>query len=128
MDFRTEELFGSNTQTLVDRTRRELYANNKVQVTAYIRLKHELLTYCNAFDRSKRLSQPGERHAFAERLDKDILQASITAEKDISKFDEPAWSVDLARAREVVSILTKQLTALKTGLDHQSIIQQSASE
>ena len=65
-----------------------------------------------------RLWNPGNRHAFANRLDQDVLAASLQAEKRIPQFDESVWSAALARARHYVSILTKQLTALRTGLDH----------
>lgn len=122
MDFRTDILFGSETQTLVTRTRRELSSSNRKQVTAYIRRKHELLTKCNAFERLLRLQNPGDRHMFAERLDHDLLDASLNAEKDLPKFLEPAWSVELAQARKKKLILAKQLTALKTGLNHTAVL------
>ncbi len=41
---------------------------------------------------------PGNRHSFAERLDRDRLQASLTAEKRVKKFQIPAWLVALAQA------------------------------
>ncbi|KAI2490363.1 hypothetical protein MHU86_24203 [Fragilaria crotonensis] len=123
MDFRTDILFGSETQTLVTRTRRELSSSNRKQVTAYIRRKHDLLTKCNAFERLLRLQNPGDRHMFAERLDQDLLDASLNAEKDLPKFLEPAWSVELAQARKKKLILAKQLTALKTGLNHLAVLQ-----
>jgi hypothetical protein len=126
MDFKTDVLFGSDTQTLVNRTTRELSSRHHKQVTAYIRRKHELLTKCNAFERSDRLQTQGDRHAFAERLDRDILDASLNAEKDLPKVFEPAWSVALAEARKKKLILTKQLTALKTGLDHHDILSKDA--
>ncbi|KAI2508228.1 hypothetical protein MHU86_6157 [Fragilaria crotonensis] len=126
MDFKTDVLFGSDTQTLVNRTTRELSSRHHKQVTAYIRRKHELLTKCNAFERSDRLQTPGDRHAFAERLDRDILDASLNAEKDLPKVFEPAWSVALAQARKKKLVLTKQLTALKTGLNHHEILRKDA--
>ncbi|KAI2505037.1 hypothetical protein MHU86_9393 [Fragilaria crotonensis] len=122
MDFNTELLFGSETQTLVHRTKRELSTRNHKQVTAYIRRKHELLTKSNAFERSTRLLIPGNRHMYAERIDRDVLDASLNAEKDLPKFFEPAWSVELAQARRKKIILAKQLTALKTGLNHQEVL------
>ena len=117
-DFDTAALFGSETQDLAVRQRRPLSSRNAKQVTAYIRAKHELLSKCEGMRRSMRLSNPGNRHAFANRLDQDVLVASLQAEKRIPQFDEPVWSAALARARHYVSILTKQLTALRTGLDH----------
>jgi hypothetical protein len=47
-----------------------------------------------------------------------VLTASLQAEKRIPQFDAPVWSADLARARQYVAILTKQLSALRIGLDH----------
>jgi hypothetical protein len=123
LDFNTSDLFGSDTQSLANRASRELSSSNHQQVTAYIRRKYEILTACNAFDRAAKLCHLGDRHAFAERLDKDITAASLTAEKDLPKFGAPAWSVALACARRKVLVLTKHLSSLKTGLDHRSILQ-----
>ena len=117
-DFNTNKLFGSETQELETRTRRTLQTSNAKQVTEYIRQKHQLLSHCDAFTRMEKLQLPGNRHAFAERLDTDVLNASMTAEKRIPKYDTPAWSVTLTQARQYVSILTKQLSAIKTGIDH----------
>jgi exonuclease III len=122
LDLHTETLFGSETQQLADRKRRELSSRNRKQVTAYIRRKYELLINCNAFERAARLHIPGERHAYAERLDKDVVDASLTAEKDLPKIFEPAWSVALAQARKKKLILTKQMSALKTGWDNTEVI------
>ena len=47
-----------------------------------------------------------------------MLATSLQAETRIPEFDYPVWSAALARARQYVSILTKQLTALRTGMDH----------
>ena len=122
-DFDTSKLFGSETQELETRTRRILHTSNAKQVTEYIRQKHKLLLQCDAFNRTNKLSNPGNRHAFADRLDTDVLNASITAEKRIPKYDTPAWSVALIQARYYVTILTKQLTALKTGMDHHNTLE-----
>ena len=122
-DFDTAKLFGSDTQELETRTRRILQTCNAKQVTEYIRQKHQLLLHCDAFNRSIKLSSPGHRQAFAERLDTDVLNASITAEKRIPKYDSPAWSVALTQARQYVSILTKQLTALRTGINHHNTLE-----
>ena len=124
MDFHTDMLFGSDTQTLAARARRELSSKIHKQVTAYIRMKYDYLIKCNAFERMHRISEPGDRHAQAERLDKDVVASSLNAEKALPKFLEPAWSVDLAQARKKKGILTKQLTALKTGIDHSDVIRQ----
>ena len=58
MDFKTDILFGSNTQRLASKTNRMLSSVNHTQVTAYIRRKYELLEQCNAFERSQRLAEP----------------------------------------------------------------------
>ena len=115
-DFRTMDLFGSDTQPLATRINRTLSSSNHTQVTAYIRRKYALLEQCNAFERSQRLREPGRRPKYAERLDKDITAASLTAEKDIPTFGAPAWSQDLIDARMQVTILTKRLSQLKNGV------------
>ena len=122
-DFNTAKLFGSETQELETRTRRILQTSNIKQVTEYIRQKHLLLQNCDAFKRMIKLHSPGHRPAFAERLDADVLNASLTAEKRIPKYDTPAWSVELTQARYYVAIPTKQLTALQTGIDHHQTLE-----
>ena len=109
-------------QLLASRSNRGLSAVNAVQVTAYIRRKHEILLNCNAFERARKLQQSCDRHTFAERLDGDVLSASLAAEKHLPHFDEPAWSKDLAASRQKVVLLKKHLSALKTGLDHRTIL------
>ena len=74
------------------------------------------------FQRVAKLLNEGNRHEHAERIDKDVLEASLAAESKVERFGEPAWSVELAQARQIVSILTKQLLALKTGYDHSTLL------
>ncbi|KAI2493592.1 hypothetical protein MHU86_20950 [Fragilaria crotonensis] len=80
LDFDSNVLFGSDTQKLVSAEKRDLSSNNTQQVTEYIREKYRILFHHhNAFVRSVQLTQPGNRHAFAERLDQDVLTASLAA-------------------------------------------------
>jgi hypothetical protein len=37
-----------------------------------------MLTESNAFERAKRLEIPGNRHTFAEKLDADVVQRSLS--------------------------------------------------
>ncbi|KAI2502879.1 hypothetical protein MHU86_11548 [Fragilaria crotonensis] len=123
LDFDTNLLFGSETQQLVSAEARDLSSSNIRQVTAYIREKHRILFHHhNALARSGQLSLPGNRHAFAERLDQDVLAASLAAAAKVKQFDEPAWSVELAEARKLVVILKKQRSALRTLYDHSSLL------
>ena len=92
-------------------------------MTEYIRKKHELLQAHNAFERSERLSLPGNRHAYAERLDRDVLHASLAAEKAMRRYGSPSWSVALATARRKVVFLQKCLSMAKTGSTHVVILQ-----
>jgi hypothetical protein len=55
----------------------------------------------------ERLTKPGHRHQFAERLDADVLQASLAAERRTMKFKDPPWSQELANARTEVSVFSK---------------------
>ncbi|KAI2503535.1 hypothetical protein MHU86_10917 [Fragilaria crotonensis] len=115
LDFDSNVLFGSDTQKLVSAEKRDLSSNNTQQVTEYIREKYRILFHHhNAFVRSAQLTQPGNRHAFAERLDQDVLTASLAAAAKVKKFGEPAWSVELAEARKQVVVLKKHLSALRT--------------
>jgi hypothetical protein len=61
---------------------------------------------------------PGSCHQFAERLDRDVVAASLAAENQLKKFAAPAWSVALDRARKKVTRLTKCLSMARTALDN----------
>ena len=124
MDFSTVLLFGMATPSLSRREPRMLQSWNVQQVSAYNRKKHAILEQHNAFERSDRLTFLGNRHAFAERLDKDVLAASLSAEQQTKRTREPDWSVAIAEARKRVTILSKCLSAFKTGLDMTTILQQ----
>ena len=121
-DLDNDILFGNMTQQLASPARRILKSNNVEQVTAYIKFKFEFLQSRNAFRRAEQLNLPGNRHTFAERLDSDVLKASLDAEQKIKPFREPAWSEALSKARRKKVILKKWLTMHRTGLDHSDII------
>ena len=106
-DLDTEKLFGSVTQSLASPSLRMMHSSNTKQVTQYLREKYKQLEQSNAFARGLKLTLPGNHHAFAERLDRDLLQASLTAEKRVKQYQLPAWSVALAKAREKVRLLKK---------------------
>ena len=79
-------------------------------------MKYDLLEKQNAFTRAEKLQSEGNRHSFAERLDQDVLRASLTAEKRLKSYASPAWSNELSIARKQVTWLSKRLSAFKTGL------------
>lgn len=118
MDLDTELLLGTQTQTLEKSASRILRTSNVAQVTQYIKEKYDLLLEHNVFERMQQLSHPGNRHEYAERLDSDILAASLAAEKRMKKFASPAWSLELVAARKQVKFLSTCITMRKTGLDH----------
>ena len=89
-DFDTEKLLGTRTPELATHAKRILKSNNIRQVTQYIKEKYEYLQQCNAFNRAKQLTQPGNCHQYAERLDRDMLQASLVAEQRTQRYGEPA--------------------------------------
>lgn len=117
-DFNTDILLGNLMQDLETPSRRMLSTSNVHQVTKYINEKYELLLAHNAFARAERLSYLGNRHQFAERLDRVVLESSLVAESCIPQFGTPAWSVKLAQARQHVQWLRKVLSALRTNIDH----------
>jgi hypothetical protein len=98
-DLDNDLLFGNMTQKISSPAHRVLKSNNVEQVTAYIKFKFDFLQSRNAFRRAEQLTLPGNRHVFAERLDSDVLKASLDAEKRIKSFREPAWSIALSKAR-----------------------------
>ena len=117
LDFNTARLFGADTQQLGKHSERILRSNNVAQTTQYIKLKYDMLVAHHAFDRGHRLTLPGEKHEFAERLDRDVLAASLASERQLKSFGDPAWSVALDKARKTVTMLTKCLSMARTGLD-----------
>lgn len=104
--------------------RRMLKANNIHQVTAYIDHMYELLLAHNALQRGSRLTYPGNRHQFAQRLDRDVLAAGLLAEAKIPQFDVPAWSLELSRVRQQMQYLRKCLSAFRTHLNHAGILRE----
>ena len=124
-DFNTVQLFGRPTSVLVAPSQRILQSTNVKQVTKYIKEKYDYLCRCNAFARAQRLTLPGNRHQFAERLDKDMLQASLYAEKQTKRYGAPAWSIALDQARKRVTILKKCLSMIRTRLDLTSTVETS---
>ncbi|KAI2492122.1 hypothetical protein MHU86_22426 [Fragilaria crotonensis] len=121
-DFHTDTLLGNLTQDLATPQQRMLSASNVNQVTKYINEKYDLLLAHNAFVRAERLSYLGNRHQFAERLDRVVLESSLVAESRIPQFGAPAWSVKLAQARQLVQWLRKVLSTLRTRIDHTNIL------
>ena len=124
-DFNTAQLFGTSTPTLATPALRTLQSKNVKQITSYIKLVYDYLMQCNAFERAKRLCHPGNRHAYAERLDKDMIQACLMAEKKIKRYGEPAWSIALDQVRKKAVLLRKCLSTIRTGLNLTDIIQES---
>lgn len=114
LDFDTETLFGADTQHLGTPPNRILHSRNVAQTTKYIKIKYDMLLAHNAFTRGDRLAESGNRHAFAERLDKDVLAASLAAEQQLQRFGEPVWSIKLDRARRTVVNLKKCLSMART--------------
>ena len=117
LDLDTAILFGSETQALASIPRRGLETRNIHQMTEYIRHKHKLFTEHNVFKGAEQLLVHGNRHALAERLDVAVLEASLLAETRVQRVGESEWSVELAHARRTVSVLTKQLSALRNRYD-----------
>ena len=117
-DLQTDILFENPTQELATQLHHSLCASNVRQETKYINEKYELLLAHNAFERAERLMHLGDRHQFAERLDKVVLEASLVAESRIPHYAAPEWSTKLHNARHKVQWLCKVLSSLKTGIEH----------
>ena len=100
-------LFRTQIQQLSKFKPRTLYSTNVRQVSEYIRRKYTVLLACNAFERSKRLELPGDRHGVAERLDSDVFRLSLSVEGSLTKYNAPAWSVALSSARAQEQALKK---------------------
>ena len=124
-DFDTEKLFGQQTPELASTAQRILNSTNLKQVTNYLKIKYDYLKQCNAFERAERLTFPGDCHQYAERLDKDMVQASLAAENKTKRFCAPEWSVALDQARKRVTILKKCLSMARTQLDMNETVQTS---
>ena len=59
-----QQLFGTITPQLANPAQRILNSKNAKQLTHYLKIVYDYLLQCNAFDRAKRLSHPGNRHAY----------------------------------------------------------------
>ena len=75
-----------------------------------------LIAY-NAFARGDQLTLPGDRHAYAERLDKDVVDTSFAPEARLKRYGDPEWSIALNKARKTVEFLKKCLSMARTGRD-----------
>ena len=128
IDLATPILFGLQIQPLAKYEPRVLQASNIHQVTEYIEKKHEYLCQHNVFERVQRLLIPGNRHDYAERIDKDVLSASLAAEQKIKIFGEPQWSVKLASARKKAQVIQKQMSMIRTGIANEDIVQSEWSD
>ena len=124
VDLNTTMLFGTATPQLTNLEPWIMTSTNITQVTQYIRRKHELLLQHNAFKRSRQLIAEGIRHAFAERLDRDAILASLSAENSVQRYGEADWSIELANLRRKASILSKCLSMARNGIDYTEQIQQ----
>ena len=124
IDFEIDQLFGVQIQSLAKFEPRVLKSNNLQQATAYIKAKHKFLEDHNVFERIQQLDRPGNRHSFAERIDKDVTAASISAEKATPRFDTPHWSAELVNARKKVQVLQKLISSKRTGIINSETINQ----
>ena len=127
-DFDTNLLFGSGTATLAPRSERMLKSANAKQVTAYLLRKHEIFLAHNVYERIKLLHHDEDRHEYAERLDRDVLAASLAAERSTRYYGTPKWSVQLQHARKKTAFLSKWISMHRTGMNKQSLQQQFESD
>lgn len=123
IDFDIDKLFGTALHHLAKHQPRMLQSKNVNQVTDYIRRKHQWMTQHNIFARVKKLSRPRDQHQLAERLDKDLVAASLFAEAKTRKMAEPMWSNALATARKRVQLLKKCVSQQRTRLSAMDQIQ-----
>ena len=122
IDFSTDILFGVHIQPMARYEPRILRSNNPNQVTAYLKAKHKILVDHNVFQRIQQLERPGDRHQYAERIDKDIVAASLAAEQSIPHYDKPQWSIELSKTRKKVQILKKCLSMERTSIENREVI------
>jgi hypothetical protein len=129
IDLLISALFDIQLQPLAKYEPRVLQSTNVNQVTAaYIEQKYKYLCKHNVFERIKHLERPGEQHRFAERLDKDKVEASLAAEKKIKRYGEPNWSLALALARKKEQVLKKGISMIKTRIANADTIQKDWSK
>jgi hypothetical protein len=105
IDLDTDKLFGASMQPLVSPAIRRMQSTNVKKVTQYLREKSRQLQQCNAFAGGKQLTMPGHCHSFAEGLDKDVLQISLSAVTIIKKYKSPAWSLSRTNQEQKCALL-----------------------
>ena len=123
LDMDTSILFGSPTQDLATLSRRQLKTANIRHNTLYIDKLHELLSAHKVFQRAELLTHAGDRHSFAEAVDRDMTAACLAAEATLPAAGEAAWSAQLATSRKQVHLLRKLFSTVKAGRDPTTIIE-----
>ena len=106
VDLITETVFGS-AQTVIESARyRDFTADRPEVVVKYIARKHRELINHNIVSRLDHLEQlTAPDHALAERMDRDMVRASLIAAKEVKTKYRTPWSPRLATAWAEVHLL-----------------------
>jgi hypothetical protein len=112
LDFDTNILFGNNTQKLGPLSQRDFTA--KSPANAHLSEQNFLAQQALLLD-----------HERAERMDRNLCDASACASNSIKRFHRPWWSIKLTKARVRVDILCRLISGYKTNTDVRGVLLES---
>jgi hypothetical protein len=121
-------LFGTVTQPLGEYAPRILKSKDESHVTHYIKEEYYLLIAHNVFNRAEQSTLPGNRHAFAERIDRNVVAASLSSEHKMKRIGIRRGLSRWQRHERKSPCFQNCLTMTRTRLDHTAQLQQDVSE
>jgi hypothetical protein len=116
VDFDTLRLYGSNHTPLAPMPRRDVLSKKPHHISQYFPAKYAYLERHNFFTRLTQLQQH-PNHQLAERLDKDLVTASIHAGKQCTAHPRVPFSPKLVRLRTRYSLLCLLHIQLKNNIN-----------
>lgn len=123
LDFNTSMLFRNETLKMAPAAFRDFNSKSPSNNSKYITAKHNYLTQQEFFRHLTCLqSMPNGDPALAERLDKNLLNASESAGKKLKRYPKPWWSLTITKLRSTVKILQQQMSGFKTYIDVRNVL------
>ena len=114
VDFDQDKLFGATLTELPPVEFRDVNTRNKAQLELYLRRKDDLFQKRNVYGRIKRLEAGAAPfHDEAERIDRDLVQLSLSAARKLKRYPNTDWSFELFQAKTRLAILKLHLSSVR---------------
>jgi hypothetical protein len=124
IDFNVDALLGGDPSHLMSPALRGTKSNSPKQCRKYVETLTMHLTKHSVFERAHRLQAITDLHGLTpalavrwERIDRDLLQAYLHAERLTNPRDRPAWSPKLHLASMIVACWKITLSGIRTNRD-----------